>query len=508
MKRAGWLLLVLASVLLLTGCIRPGAQPQPWKASDPEPTEQVTADSNETLVAQLPPTRLPDTPYYTPTPDAPHPLPTIRPNTKLYVVQYGDSLGYIATKYNLELETLIAANETINPDWIEIGQVINVPAPQPSTTPSDFKIIPDSELVFGPASATLDLKDFIKSRDGYLSDYRQEVEDVEMSGIQIVRRISQEFSINPRLLLALLEYRSGWVTTREIDEFRRDYPMGYAQPLYKGLYMQLAWTANQLNRGYYLWRINALSHTNLSDGTLAPLSPTINAGTAAVQYMLGFQSNADAWQKAVGKKGVYRTYTDFFGIPFDRTIDPLLPPGLAQPEMELPFEEGAIWSFTSGPHAGWGSGSAWAALDFAPPGDLFGCFVSNEWVTASADGLIIRSGDGAVVLDLDGDGLEQTGWTILYMHIETRDRIAAGTQVKTGDRIGHPSCEGGYSNGTHVHLARRYNGEWISADTNVPFVLSGWVSAGECEEYCGTLHKDGNVVYSWDGRVDDNQIGR
>jgi hypothetical protein len=35
--------------------------------------------------------------------------------------------------------------------------------------------------------------------------------------------------------------------------------------------------------------------------------------------------------------------------------------------------------------------------------------------------------------------------------------------VKTGDRIGHPSCEGGAANATHVHIARRYNGEWIPA---------------------------------------------
>ena len=508
MKRPGKLLLVLASVLLLSGCIKPAPDSEPWKASDPTPANPIVVEKEETLIAQLPTQRPPGAPYYTPTPDAPRILPTIRPDTELYSVQYGDSLGYIASKYNLDLETLIAANEDINPDWIEVGQIINIPAPQASTTPSDFKIIPDSELVFGPASATFDLKEFIKSRDGYLADYSEVVEEQEMSGVQIVRRISQEFSVNPRLLLALLEYRAGWVTSRQIEEFRRDYPMGYAQPPYKGLYMQLAWTAKQLNRGYYAWKINALSHTNLSDGTLAPLSPTINAGTAAVQYMLGLQSNAEAWQKAVGENGVYETYTNFFGIPFDRAIEPLLPADLAQPELELPFDEGVQWSFTSGPHAGWGDGSAWAALDFAPPGDQFGCFISNEWITASADGVIIRAENGAVILDLDGDGLEQTGWTILYMHIETRDRITAGTKVKTGDRIGHASCEGGFSNGTHVHIARRYNGEWISADTDIPFVLSGWVSAGDGEEYSGTLNKNGKVVYSWNGRVDDNQISR
>jgi len=272
--------------------------------------------------------------------------------------------------------------------------------------------------------------------------------------------------------------------------------------------MQLSWAANMLNRGYYLYKINALSHTPLSHSGLAPLSNVINPGTAAVQYMLGLNSSPNEWQKAVSEQGVYQTYTQFFGIPFDLAIEPLLPPDLAQPELILPFEEDAIWSFTSGPHAGWGSGSAWAALDFAPPGDQFGCFLSDEWVTASADGVITRSENGVVVIDLDGDGLEQTGWTILYLHIESRDRIVAGTRVKAGDRLGHASCEGGVADGTHVHIARRYNGEWISADSDIPFVMSGWVSAGCGDEYCGTMSRDGEIVYSWNGRVDDNQIRR
>jgi murein DD-endopeptidase MepM/ murein hydrolase activator NlpD len=223
--------------------------------------------------------------------------------------------------------------------------------------------------------------------------------------------------------------------------------------------------------------------------------------------MLGVGSYPDAWQRAVSEEGLFRTYCELFGIPFDLAFEPLIPADLQQPALTLPFEPGTLWSFTSGPHAGWADGSAWAALDFAPPGEQLGCYITDEWVTAVADGLIVRSSSGAVVLDLDGDGLEQTGWTILYMHIETRDRVAAGARVKTGDRIGHPSCEGGFSNGAHVHIARRYNGEWISADREIPFNMSGWVSSGDGSEYSGTLTKNGKVVYSWNGRVDANQIG-
>jgi murein DD-endopeptidase MepM/ murein hydrolase activator NlpD len=133
---------------------------------------------------------------------------------------------------------------------------------------------------------------------------------------------------------------------------------------------------------------------------------------------------------------------------------------------------------------------------------------SDAWVVAVTDGVILRSEYGEVVEDLDGDGYEQTGWTVLYMHIESRDRVSVGDRVKAGDRIGHPSCEGGVSNGTHVHLARRYNGEWISADGSLPYNLEGWISKGNGKEYDGWLVRGNETIEAWNTRRDENQIHR
>jgi LasA protease len=69
-----------------------------------------------------------------------------------------------------------------------------------------------------------------------------------------------------------------------------------------------------------------------------------------------------------------------------------------------------------------------------------------------------------------------------------------GTEVRQGDKIGYPSCVGGHSTGTHVHIARKYNGEWIMADGVIPFVMSGWVAHNGTREYLGTLTKGGAVV--------------
>jgi hypothetical protein len=197
-----------------------------------------------------------------------------------------------------------------------------------------------------------------------------------------------------------------------------------------------------------------------------------------------------------------------FGYPFLWSIDPIVPSNLVQPPLMLPFASGVHWYFTGGPHGGWASGSAWAALDFAPSGIDNGCVPSDDWVVASATGLVVHSDEGAVVLDLDFDGNEHTGWVVLYMHIETRDRVPLGKKLGLGDRIGHPSCEGGFSNGTHTHVARRFNGEWIAADGSIPFVLSGWVASGTGYEYDGYLTKGDRTIEACDCGTPDNELWR
>ncbi|HBY98415.1 MAG TPA: hypothetical protein DEP84_31490, partial [Chloroflexi bacterium] len=125
-------------------------------------------------------------------------------------------------------------------------------------------------------------------------------------------------------------------------------------------------------------------------------------------------------------------------------------------------------------------------LDFVPAVNT-GCRPAPQWAVAVADGVIARSENGEVVLDLDGDGFIGTGWTILYMHMARNGRVAVGSRVHAGDPIGHPSCEGGFADATHLHLARRYNGQWLQADALPAFVLAGWQAVAWEQSYDGEL---------------------
>jgi LasA protease len=215
----------------------------------------------------------------------------------------------------------------------------------------------------------------------------------------------------------------------------------------------------------------------------------------AFTYLYGYED----WAHLLyGEQNFFDFYEAMFDNPWIRAqaVEPLIPADIIQPEMILPFEPNTTWAFTGGPHAAWSAADVWAALDFAPPSAEAGCIESFAWVVASVPGLVVRSEHGVVVIDMDGDGYEQTGWSLLYLHIATKNRVPVGTWVEVGDRIGHPSCEGGRSTGTHVHIARRCNGEWVPADGTLPFVLSGWTARASSEVYKGWLIRGTDIIYA------------
>lgn len=484
--------LSLAPILLvLVGCVRPSpttsdtGQIQSTKAAETRSVD--TTSSERPLIEQLGT----PVPAYSgrPTPDAAHYDTDVPESGALgnHTVAAGDTLGLLAQRYDTTVEELMALNGLTNPDLLQVGQTLQVPGVDiQRVIGPDFKIIPDSELVYGPAAQGFDASAFLAALGGYVTSYQEEVEGQSMDGPAILQLVADRHSVNPRLLIAILEHQTGWITEASPSSTAAN--LGYSGQGSPGLYGQLSWAANLLNLGFYGRAEGGLRGFNLGDDTQITFSPAINDGTAGVQRFFGAVDGVtyEAWQQATGAKGFLATFTRLFGDPFAYTFEPLLPAGLESPPMELPWAAGETWYFTGGPHGAWNSGSAWGALDFVPPGEA-GCLQSDAWVTSMTDGVVVRSGHGAVVIDTDGDRYAGTGWAVTYMHLETRDRIEAGTAVETGDRLGHPSCEGGFSNGTHLHITRSYNGRWISADGDVPFVMSEWVSSGAGAEYDGYL---------------------
>ncbi|MBM3126857.1 MAG: hypothetical protein FJZ87_17615 [Chloroflexi bacterium] len=230
-------------------------------------------------------------------------------------------------------------------------------------------------------------------------------------------------------------------------------------------------------------------------GNLIRPDPWQNAGSVALQYYFSKVLPEDRYSAAIGPEGLIQTYSELFGNPWGDDYV-LIPGSLQQPELKLPFPIDQTWYFTGGPHTGWGAGEPYAAIDFAPPSEKSGCFVVEEknYATAMAEGLVVRSSVDGMVIDLDMDGDERTGWSLYYLHLANEHRAPVGAELSTGDFVGLPSCAGGHATGTHVHIARKFNGEWMIADSALPFVLSGWIVHNGNREYLGTLTKGNATV--------------
>jgi LasA protease len=264
--------------------------------------------------------------------------------------------------------------------------------------------------------------------------------------------------------------------------------LGYERGVYwQGLYRQLCLAANALNAGAYGWWMDTLWLIQTMDGGFIHFATDLNAGAAGVQKVLADTSAShETWLADLAR--FREVYTSLYGDPEGYAIEPLVPPDGEVPSLRLPWAEDETWYYTGGPHPGWGTLGALSAVDFVTDERHIGCATSQRWVTAVAGGPIIISEDGMVLQDLDGDGFSGTGWVILYMHIAAQGRVEAGTYVEVGEPIGHPSCEGGVSNASHVHLARRMNGVWIAVDDpSYPMSLSGWVPVPGADHYEGKL---------------------
>jgi len=375
--------------------------------------------------------------------------------------------------------------------------IIHSPTPEPTSHPAHL-LLPDAELVYSPTALDFDIAAYLSEAGGFLSTYEQYLMITGwISAAEVIKRVALENSINPRLLIALLEYQSGCALGKPDDPENFGTAMGADSYYRKDLYGQLIWAAHVLSEGFYGWRAGTLTEISYPDGTLFSPPTDTNAGSVALHYFFAQLYDEDTCNQILDiLDGFPAIYEQMFGDPWERAalIDPLIPEDLAQPPLTLPFEPGETWAYTGGPHKAFESNGPLAALDFAPRMDTSGCAPSNEWVVAMTDGLVVRSELGVVIQDLDGDGHEQTGWVIMYLHIGKDGRVPGGTAMQAGERVGHPSCEGGRATGTHTHIARKYNGVWIAADGPYPFVLDGWeASAGE-KPYLGILTRGDETV--------------
>lgn len=520
-----WTKLVLASlVITLAGCSKADNQLNPAtqtavsamrtlmsypfltpSTKEPAPATAEPGGSQPTALVEqqteVPPIQI------TPTPQIVIILPE---GMQRYDSYAGDTLNGVAAHFGVTTDQVLSFSTFTNDQYLPAGTILGIPPVELENVLIAQPALPDSEVVYGPGTADFNLVRFSQEAGGFLTRYTETIDGKTYTGPEIVLKVARDSSTNPRLLLAFLEYRSNWVFGDPAGASTDKFPIGFGASD-NGLYKELQITVKVLAQGFYGWRDGSLTTFRFFEGTTARIKPSLNAGSVAIQNLFATLYRSQYWYEYLyGPQGFLAFYSENFGDPWARAAlaGNLVDESTVQPELALPFLPGLRWSMTAGPHTAWHTGTPRGALDFAPVTGEAACVVSTAWVTAAAAGRVVRSGDSVVAIDLDGDGDEGTGWVLIYLHVAEKDRIQEGGWVALDDRIGHPSCERGHSTGTHVHLTRKYNGQWLATDGALPMILSGWQAFAGLGYYEGTLVRGSETVRSSSSGMSGSSIFR
>jgi len=344
----------------------------------------------------------------------------------------------------------------------------------------EILLVSDGQFVWGPNVGDFNIEAYLQAIGSPLAAFAQDV-----------AQWANYSSVNPKVLLAVLQMRYGAVLGPLPDSdpaVVRSQIEGTATDLATAFYEHLyAWGSRSAGLARM---ISSPPVVELADGTDVRVSAS-SSGSYAVAVVLGGTRGLSAWSQAVSptdSSGFPAVFGAMFPgtDPLDTTNDINPPAAPAANLLQFPFPLGASWYF-GGPH-NWNGGSApppYSSMDFYTGGATCAA-PPNLYAVASAAGTGIRRASCWMEIDHGG------GWTTSYYHLlGTVPSGAMGRNVSLGT-IACEVCVGGFATGPHVHFSLKYNGAYVSLEGTV---LSGWtVHVGSTPYSSGSLERDGQSL--------------
>jgi len=364
-------------------------------------------------------------------------------------------------------------------------------AAPPTATPLPRDPVFDPRrLSYAHNFALAEIQAYLDAHGSTLKDVRFQVGDRSMSFAHVLTGLSSLYSLNPQLLLALMELHAGLVSNPAPSADALGYAMGFRGEAggRRGLYAQLRWAARELRhatRDYAERDAFPMPGWAFADGSRQDVAPDISLS----RYVLGRVLAPTTSPCGLGPRmdALATTYERLFDEDPRRAPAGWPPP--AQPFLRRPMEQtyeitsffdhdapflrksGSLltfWgrsetdvSFAYDGHTGWD-------YAMAPP----------DIVLAAGDGTVVFAGnsdDGcasparAVIVD-HGNGYRTLYWHLARIDVEPGQPIAAGTPVGMAG-------ESGCAVGAHLHLQVQYLGRdvdpygWCGAAPD-PWALS------------------------------------
>ncbi|MEZ0395395.1 MAG: CARDB domain-containing protein, partial [Anaerolineales bacterium] len=389
-------------------------------------------------------------------------------------------------------------------------------------------VLSDGQFVYGPNVNGFDLTAWLEANAPHLLPYAADLEG-----------FASYASLNPRLLLALMELRTGLVSNLAADPAN---PFGWPQ---SGFEAQVQAAAEVLTSAYYLHlhRYSALDPAErslpplpLPDGSELTLAPEVNAGTYAVLAFLAQTETADSLPAALESLPAVWAVLFPADDPLDESNQVYIPGSLAAqstppPSMlQLPYQRGEAWRFWGVHHNMGYTGTDASSIDFTNewrywicPDPLNDCMegyapydlspypiraAHSGWITTIAGN---KWGITAPCQATIYTNYDRTGWATRYYHLENVQATPGAPPVPIAQNaiLGYMAdtkkealCNGGASSGHHVHFSLMYNGAFVPIDGTA---LTGWVihpqydASGNLVPYGSEtyLSRGGQIIYAY-----------
>lgn len=325
-------------------------------------------------------------------------------------------------------------------------------------------LIDKQRLFYEPDFYGAQIQAFLETQPGPLKGFRAQIGDQQESFADILSSQATYFSVNPKVLLALIEQQSGLLTNPAPSEDQVRYMLGYRgeNDRYAGWAEQLRWARREVAKAQQEFP-NA-PELVYADQSRSALPAGLTVADYAVMRVLAATTTPNNLPGKLdqGDRSFVATYTRLFGDPreppqnWPEPAAPFLSLPMDQPHQvtsffdhEAPFLQpnGSIVTYR-GDRSEQLSYDGHDAWDYAmtPP----------EQVLAAADGTVVFAGNAAdgcntraVVID------HGNGYRTLYWHLSSWS-VKPGP-IKRGDPVGVVGSTGCVT-GPHLHLGVQYLG--------------------------------------------------
>lgn len=308
--------------------------------------------------------------------------------------------------------------------------------------------ISNQVFLYGPKAETFDVERYLESKAPTLQ-----------SKAELIQHWAGYYSINPKIVLALAEMKSGVLSAPNPRNLKS--PFGELVQTNKA---DDAWreVMHQLSVVFYGYE------EKRAEAEQAAKLGNINAATAAI---VGVLSNASAnTLQGEQQSKLLSTFVQQFMVLFPEDAGELLTNAVdrsafmarqAPPTamMQLPWRQGYSWR-SNGAHSHTGSGLPLSSID-----------VSYDWpgwgnptysVTAAHDGTV------RVMSRCQLRVSNPNGWATNYYHMDGI-QVSNGQWVTANTKLGVYAssrsaalCQGGSSTGPHLHFSLLNNGRYVS----------------------------------------------